>query len=697
MDARRLQRHPVLPIAADPPSVPFTWNQRPMFARPGESLAAALAAHGVRGFGSHPRDGTPQGLFCANGQCSQCLVRVDGLARKACITPVQAGMAVEPHNQLPDLPLDDRTYSNTPPAVVRVPVLVVGAGPAGLSAAAELGALGIDTLVVDDKPIPGGKLVLQTHRFFGSVAETHAGTRGIDIARLLAEAAVAHPEVSLRLGATAVGVFADGRIGMVDHGRYTLVEPHGVLFATGAREKQVPFPGHTLPGVLGAGAFQTLLNRDQVLPGRRLLILGGGNVGLIAAWHAVQAGIEVAGVVEAMPQVGGYEVHADKLRRLGVPIYLSHTILAAHGRAEVEAATIAPLDARGHPQPDGAWTIAVDTVLVAAGLAPLDELHQQAKRCGLQAVAAGDAAEVSEASAAVFGGRIAARQLAARIGVHDAPIPPAWEPQLAALRSRPGARHPPAPLPDGAAAFPVFRCDQEIPCNPCAHVCPHGSIELAGDPLLGLPRFVGGDCSACARCVAACPGQAITLVDARPGRDGPSVVLPFEILAEDLHVGDRVIGVDARGDPIGEFAVVEFLNRKGDDRTRLVRVQAGEALPPLLAGIRLPGLQPAVPRPAPLPLPAGDDAIVCRCERVTAGRIRAEIRRGVRDVNQLKAALRLGMGACGGRTCLDHVLRIFREEGVSLGEVTPATLRPLFVEVEFGALAGQLPVTGPPL
>ena len=83
-----------------------------------------------------------------------------------------------------------------------------------------------------------------------------------------------------------------------------------------------------------------------------------------------------------------------------------------------------------------------------------------------------------------------------------------------------------------------------------------------------------------------------------------------------------------------------------------------------------------------------DDTIVCRCERVTAGEIRSLIRSGCRDMNEIKAVTRAGMGACGGKTCTPLVKRIFREEGVPLSEIKENVKRPLFVEVPLGVFAG---------
>ena len=222
--------------------------------------------------------------------------------------------------------------------------MIIGAGPAGLAAAIELGKLGVKTLIVDDKDRPGGKLVLQTHKFFGSVKDTHAGTRGFEIAKILQEELSKHESVELRLNTTAVAVFSDHIVGMVKDNRYPKIKPEKLLVATGAREKMLSFPGNTLPGVYGAGAFQTMVNRDLVKSSEKVLIVGGGNVGLIAGYHAIQAGIAVAALIEALPNIGGYKVHADKLKRLGVPIYTGHTVVCANGRERVESVTIAPLD-----------------------------------------------------------------------------------------------------------------------------------------------------------------------------------------------------------------------------------------------------------------------------------------------------------------------------------------------------------------
>ena len=339
-----------------------------MRALEGEVITSALFANGIKIFGHHERDGSPQGIYCVNGQCSQCMVLVNGVAVKGCMTVVGNGMQIESCEGNPSLPPVECVPAYTEIEVIETEVLVIGGGPAGITAALELGRLGVKTLLVDDKTELGGKLTLQTHTFFGTRDDCYAGTRGIDIARILTEELGKLDSVDVMLGTTATGVFYDKRVGLDNAGRYILVEPEAVLVACGAREKSLVFPGCDLPGVYGAGAFQTILNRDCVRPTDRLFIVGGGNVGLITGYHAIQAGIQVVGLVEALPKCGGYKVHEDKLRRLGVPVMTSHTVLRAEGGEQLERITIARIDEDFRPVDGTASNYEVDTLLVAVGL-----------------------------------------------------------------------------------------------------------------------------------------------------------------------------------------------------------------------------------------------------------------------------------------------------------------------------------------
>ncbi len=687
MKPMRIRQHPVLTIP-EREAVPFTWNGASLSGFDGEMISSALIANGVHIFGRHAKDGSPQGLFCANGQCSQCLVIADGRPVKACMTPLKAGMRVQSVEGLPRLPADDAPPHAAPVAAVTTDVLVIGGGPAGLSAAIELGKLGVRTLVIDDKDRLGGKLVLQTHKFFGSVEDSHAGTRGYEIGEILAAEIARYPSVEVWLNTTAVAVFADQVVGVVRGGRYLTVKPGKLMVASGAREKMLSFPGNTLPGVYGAGAFQTLVNRDLVKSSERVLIVGGGNVGLIAGYHAIQAGIEVVALIEALPQVGGYKVHADKLMRLGVPIFTRHTILCAAGADRVESATIAELDSKWNVVPGTEKSFAVDTVLIAVGLSEVNEFYLKAKQFGMDAFHAGDAQEIAEASAAMFTGKIEGVRIARSLGVYAGEVPKEWEAKATVLKSRPGRivhREPPA---KEEGVFPVFHCTQEVPCNPCTSVCPQQAIRTENDTITGLPYFIDKEeCTGCASCVAVCPGLAVTLVDYRKDPEHPLVILPYEVWREKVEVGRKVPVTDVEGAILGYFAVEKVKTRKKYPGTLMVHVRVDRPVATRAVGIWVQE-QSIDPMRVYEKAPPPDAAIVCRCERITAGEIRAAIRAGVRDLNQLKALTRAGMGACGSKTCRPMIWRMFKEEGVDLGTVTDRVDRPLFVEVPIGALAG---------
>ena len=202
--------------------------------------------------------------------------------------------------------------------------------------------------------------------------------------------------------------------------------------------------------------------------------------------------------------------------------------------------------------------------------------------------------------------------------------------------------------------------------------------------------FTATECIGCEQCVAVCPGLAITLVDFRTE---PEVVvsIPYEFPGTRIKEGDVVTVLDTLGMPLGNVPVVKVRAPKFADHALIVKVKAPREIAKLIAGIRVQ--EPWVTEPSgELVERIADDEIVCRCERVTAGEIRSLIRQGVRDMNQLKAATRAGMGACGGKTCPSLIQRIFREEGVPEAQITGFTKRPVFVEVPLGAFAGV--VTG---
>jgi Fe-S-cluster-containing hydrogenase component 2/thioredoxin reductase/bacterioferritin-associated ferredoxin len=500
-------------------------------------------------------------------------------------------------------------------------------------------------------------------------------------------------KVEIWTDSTVLYVFKDAKVGILKDGEYVIVTPKRILNAAGAREKFLRFAGNTLAGIYGAGAFQTLVNRDLVRPTQRLFIVGGGNVGLIAGYHALQAGIEVAGLVEAMPVCGGYKVHADKLKRLGVPIHTSHTVISANGGEYVESVTIAQIDDKFKPTPGTEKTYACDTLLIAVGLNSIDEFTREAKVAGIPVYAAGDAMEIAEASSAMFNGKITGLEIARDFGANVAEIPPAWIAKAEVLKSHPGAVTPEVFSSETTGVMPVIHCVQVIPCNPCTTVCPTHSIRIEGDPILDLPGYTGG-CIGCFKCVSICPGLAITLVDYRKSPDNPIVTVPYEVMNHHVTKGDTVRAVNIDGDPIGAYMVLNVIPVK-DKRMELIQIQATDSIPePLetakkVVSFRIQDSSVSYPMSHPvISEKTADDAMACLCERVTVGQIRELVRQGVTDLNQIKALTRSGMGPCGSKTCDLIVKQVLREEGIPVANATPNTLRPVFIEVPLGVFAG---------
>lgn len=438
MEDNRITTHPILAWNRGTP-VHVTYDGKSVPAYPGETVAMALYAAGVRQFGVSSRFYRPRGMFCAIGKCSSCMMRVDGIPNtRTCVLQVCDGMNIETQHgdgKFPDVQAAAKGVQEKD-----AEILIVGGGPAGLEAALWAAKSGAQVALLDQNPQLGGQLIKQTHKFFGSSRE-NAGTRGVTIARQLIDRAAADPRITVYNGYTAFGWF-QGSVCAASQDQAVLFHPRKVIVATGAAEKMLMFRNNDLPGVFGAGAAQTLMNVYGIRPGRKVLMVGAGNVGLIVSYQLMQAGIEVVGVIEAAPHIGGYLVHASKIARNGVRILTRHTVVEAVGTDHVEGAIIAAIDDKWQPIPGTEQRIDCDTICLSAGLKPSTELLEQAKvdlaytgelggwvakrnramrTSNPDVFAAGDASGVEEASTAMMEGKIAGLQAAYDLGHTDVP------------------------------------------------------------------------------------------------------------------------------------------------------------------------------------------------------------------------------------------------------------------------------------
>lgn len=513
----------------------------------------------------------------------------------------------------------------------RYDLLVIGAGPAGLSAAIEGAAHGMTVGIFDENIRPGGQLFKQIHKFFGS-KEHKAKVRGFRIGEeLLAEAEKLG--VDVHLNSIVMGIYEPMSITAAEDDHITSYSADNVVVATGASENTLPFAGWTLPGVIGAGAAQTMMNLHGIKPGNKILMVGSGNVGLVVGFQLLQAGCEIVAIIDAAPQIGGYGVHAAKVARTGVPFYLSHTIIKAEGEDRVTGVTIGEVDNDWNIIPDTERHFAVDTICMAVGLSPMsqlvrmtgckttdqDSLVPEYDKYGATSIdglyVAGDVGGIEEASSAMLTGRIAALAAAKRSGFVNAEN---FDEQYCALSSslaklRTGmfsrenksctdlwqtqegyslsqsllkkgfitemeiAAFPGADRTKRAGIHPAIECTQNIPCNPCQDACKFGCISV-GSEITALPA-VNQDkqCTNCGMCVASCPGQAIFLVNETFAPGLATVTMPYELLPLPA-AGDAGWGLDRSGKPVCDVSVLEVKTNKSFDHTALVTIKVPQEM-----------------------------------------------------------------------------------------------------------------------
>ncbi|MCZ7571116.1 MAG: FAD-dependent oxidoreductase [Ardenticatenaceae bacterium] len=276
--------------------------------------------------------------------------------------------------------------------IERVDVAVVGAGPGGLSAAQAAAQAGARVALIESHRHPGGQYFRQpvTPRGRESSARQRQGQA------LWEQAAAAGAQ--LLLNTVVWGLVEGNPLRLALHtaqqaAALLKIEAQALILATGAHDRPVAFPSWTLPGVITAGAAQTLLKEQGVSPGTRVLLAGTGPLQLVVAADLVRAGVEVVGVLEGSRLLRDGLRHAAALwgqwerldeglrssvtlRRHHVPLRNGWGIVAAEGREQVERATIARLDEQWRPISGSEETLACDTVCLGYGFIPLNTLSR---------------------------------------------------------------------------------------------------------------------------------------------------------------------------------------------------------------------------------------------------------------------------------------------------------------------------------
>jgi len=346
------------------------YDGQPLSALRGDTVAAALCAHDIVHY-RHTRRGERRGLYCSTGTCFDCLVTIDGRAnQRACRVSVADGQQIRsrmPEGSATDplAPLGPPPTQNEP-AQQSVELLVIGAGPAGLSAAIAAARRGVEVVVLDESSRPEGLALVEAAHAAGVV---------------------------IRYDVVVWGAYTAAEVVAVVGGNEIVFRPRRLVVATGAYEEAVPFRGWTLPGVMSSGAALTLSRGYRVAPGRRVLIAGNGPLNLTLASELIDHGVEVVAVLESASRASPRQWrelkptlrkapaliaqgigYLGKLRRARVPVLWNHGVVSARGSARLERVCYAPLDVNGVAISERAVEVAADTLCVGHGFIPSTEI-----------------------------------------------------------------------------------------------------------------------------------------------------------------------------------------------------------------------------------------------------------------------------------------------------------------------------------
>jgi NADPH-dependent 2,4-dienoyl-CoA reductase/sulfur reductase-like enzyme len=423
-------------------------------------------------------------------------------------------------------------------------LVVIGAGPAGMSAALTGASYGLKTLVLEEQIRPGG----QIYRNVTNAPPTVAALLGPDYryGKTITEK-LSRSGVEVRFGAMVWDVARDLTVTAQQNGQSFQVRAPQVIAATGAMERASPIPGWTLPGVLNAGAAQILLKSAGSIPSGQVVLAGGGPLLLLVACQLIDAGVSVAGIVETSPWVNhlralrhlpaalGAPAYLLKglrllwrIRRAGVPVFTAATSLSVVGNEQAEA-LIFTSGGREH-------RLDTDVVLLHHGVVPNTQLSRL-----LRVDHEWDAVQL------------------------------AWRPQVDVW---------------GESSLPGFR--------------------------------IAGDGASIAGALAAEPNGVLTA--------------------------------------LGAARALDRLSAKDCERLTV------EVRRPLAQQLRIRPFLDALYRPPEWLSNPPDQTIVCRCEEVTAGRVREMAKMGCQGPNQTKFFSRCGMGPCQGRMCGLTVTQILSTE-----------------------------------
>ena len=666
----RIVNDPILTIPQEGEHT-FLFNGKPVTGMKGFTIAAALHQAGYP-VHSHSVNGRNRSLNCGIGKCGACEMLVDGEVKRICITKVDNVKEVSEitvQNYTTDSQIEPR---EEPVEIYRTDVAIIGAGPAGLACRETLKELGLNSIVIDSNDKIGGQFLMQTHAFFFFEKERRfGGMRGFDIAKTLA----GDDHSGIFLHSTVWDILQNKRIAvkdMLNHKNF-YVEAQALIVATGAVPFMPTFENDDVPGVYTAAVVQKMMNAEFTLLGKNILTVGAGNIGYLTSYQLMQAGAKVKAILEAMPHEGGFPVQANRIRRLGIPIYTSHMLLKAipnQDRTGITGAVVCECE-NFKPIPGTEKVIdGIDVINICTGLIPDNQLLTKGQYTfGKRCAGVGDAVRIGEGTTAVLRGKQAAYEIAQELGVRFN-----YNDYLQISKEYiDSQQHPirikeesPRPTPERQAQRPFVRLDclYGFACNPCSFACPQKAITKSSTSV--TPEIDYEKCTGCMQCVSHCPGLAIFGYDTRK----QNLFLPVEYEVEE---GAEVWLVDDNGKKQGEGIIEKVL--KKPTKTNVARVKAAGMENDALLNITGFIVKENYPEEIDFKQEpeCESETYVCHCEDVSLDELLSAIGdRKYISVDEVKHITRLGMGPCRGKRCIPRLRMKLREKGIELvGDATP--------------------------